>query len=292
MLMKENLYVLQPIEKTYKEQVLHTEYIARIFLNMSASSDCMSLIMDYREKDCIDTMRVLNPDYVFTTQNIELGDFQLRDPESQDIRVILERKTTKDLEQSIKDGRFTEQKKRLQDYRQSNPHVIILFVIEGGKMDFVEDHTIDNMPMKSINTCLFHLPLREKMHVFYTKDVQSTCRFVRALHDRCEKHWDVYHPQCNFHTSHQDYLSNTGHLNSKKKAQVNKEDTYHLQLACFPGISIRKAQDIARHTETKSIKELCDKINDRGFEDVFTDIPGIGKKTREMIAEYILSKNL
>ena len=56
----------------------------------------MSLIMDYREKDCIDIMREMHPEYMFTTQNIELGDFQLRDPESQDIRVILERKTIKD----------------------------------------------------------------------------------------------------------------------------------------------------------------------------------------------------
>ena len=247
--------------------------------------------MDCREKDCMEIMRELHPEYAFTTQSIELGDFQLRQPESQDIRVIMERKTIRDLAQSIKDGRFTEQKKRLQDYRQCNPHVIILFLIEGGKMDFMENQMVDNMPMKSIYTCLFHLALREKMHVFYTKDVQSTCRFVRALHDRCEKHWDVYHPQSNYQTPHQDYLSNTGHLNSKKKAQVSKEDTYHLQLACLPGISVRKAQDIARHTETKCIKELCDKINAVGFDVVFADISGIGKKTREMIAEYILSKN-
>ena len=288
MLMKENLYLSHTHRiKTYKKQVR----IQCIFI-MSASSVCMSLIVDCREKDCIEMMREMHPECVFVTQSIELGDFQLRDAENQDIRVIVERKTIKDLAQSIKDGRFTEQKKRLQDYRKTNPHVIILFVIEGGNIDFIEDQMIDNMPMKSIYTCLFHLPLREKMQIFCTKDVQSTCRFVRALHDRCQKHWDVYHPQCNFHTSHQDYLSNTGHLNSKKKAQVSKEDTYYLQLACLPGISIRKAQDIGRHTETRCMKELCDKINVLGFDRVFADISGIGKKTREIMAEYILSKNM
>ena len=94
----------------------------------------MKLIIDNREKSIIPLFQEVE----YETTNLDLGDFQIINPEGE-IILIIERKTQADLLSSIKDGRHREQKLRL--LNSSIPN--IAYLIEGkndnGKWEKLND---------------------------------------------------------------------------------------------------------------------------------------------------------
>ena len=96
----------------------------------------MKLVIDYREKslkDLFDSNEDTSSQIFY--ENLDIGDVHLAynstDLNAPLIQVILERKTLNDLACSIKDGRYREQKMRLLKYREDNPHIKILYILEG-----------------------------------------------------------------------------------------------------------------------------------------------------------------
>ena len=89
----------------------------------------MYLLIDYREQDFIKklseftfiendvlkTITINNKDIHFKITNLIVGDFIIKESLENDnsIKVVIERKSIQDLNSSIKDNRFREQKSRL-----------------------------------------------------------------------------------------------------------------------------------------------------------------------------------
>ena len=87
--------------------------------------------VDYREKKLIKLLTLFNKEYdlklKITVENLDIGDIILYKNEKE--KIIIERKTLKDLESSLKDGRYIEQSYRLNGYTLHNHNII--YLIEG-----------------------------------------------------------------------------------------------------------------------------------------------------------------
>ena len=86
----------------------------------------IELLIDHRERE-LKTFFANYSNVKFS--NLDIGDIVFR--YQGDIVVLIERKTIGDLISSIKDGRYREQKMRLLKYREDNPHIKILYILEG-----------------------------------------------------------------------------------------------------------------------------------------------------------------
>ena len=84
----------------------------------------MEFIIDNRERDIKDK---LNGKEYIKFENLEIGDIIIK--YNGEIKIVIERKNIKDFSNSIKDGRYAEQKIRLKSLKLDPSN--IYFLIEG-----------------------------------------------------------------------------------------------------------------------------------------------------------------
>ena len=84
----------------------------------------MEFIIDNREKDIKEK---LNGKEYLKFENLEVGDINIK--YNGEIKIVIERKNIKDFSNSIKDGRYAEQKIRLKSLKLEPSN--IYFLIEG-----------------------------------------------------------------------------------------------------------------------------------------------------------------
>ena len=96
----------------------------------------MIIKIDYRERDLIELCQNLivspkvNSKLTIITENLHVGDIVITDTDNQgEELLIIERKSLNDLAASIKDGRYSEQSFRLNQYPTHNHHIV--YLIEG-----------------------------------------------------------------------------------------------------------------------------------------------------------------
>ena len=176
----------------------------------------MELLIDYRESRLIQVLTEL--DVAFTTQNLELGDAQIVSP---DFTLIFERKAGSDLDASIKDGRYHEQKARLLGLRCT-------YILEATQLD-----------TEAKQSAVIHTMYRDNMHVVFTRDTHETAGFIKNVYQRC-----ILHPEYFSGTTAPTSYLNT--LKSKKSENINPESCWILQLSQIPGISIIIAKSISQ----------------------------------------------
>ena len=107
-------------------------------------------------------------------ENIELGDIHIV---YNDIFFIFERKTTGDLQSSIQDGRYKEQKTRmLANYTQKQ----ISYIIEGD--DVLSSKTYNKSRM--LQGAYLHTMFRDNIRVLYTKNTNETATLILTISTR------------------------------------------------------------------------------------------------------------
>ena len=96
----------------------------------------MIIKIDYRERDLIELCQNLivspkvNSKLTILTENLHVGDIVITETNKQgEELLIIERKSLNDLAASIKDGRYSEQSFRLNQYPTHNHHIV--YLIEG-----------------------------------------------------------------------------------------------------------------------------------------------------------------
>ena len=176
----------------------------------------MRLLIDCRESRLITLLNEI--DVPFETQNLELGDIQIVAP---DFTLIFERKAGNDLEASIKDGRYQEQKARLLGLRCT-------YILESTQID-----------TEAKQSAVIHTMYRDNMHVVFTRDLSETGGFIKNVYQRC-----VLHPEYFSGTTTLTSYLNT--LKSKKSENINPAGCWILQLSQIPGISIVIAKSISQ----------------------------------------------
>ena len=153
------------------------------------------IIIDTRETKLIELIKSASAFKIpYQVENLQIGDIIIRhqideNSSSKTYNIILERKCITDMIASIKDGRYKEQKIRLQSEVAKNnsttpstTQTIIAYILEGSQNELrlSQDKTILN---GSIISSLF----RDKIPILRTYTLQETLEIIVRLHDRLSK---------------------------------------------------------------------------------------------------------
>lgn len=132
----------------------------------------LKILIDYREKNLISLLKV-----PIEVVNLELGDIQFQYLDK--TILVLERKSVSDLNSSIRDGRYHEQKHRLISNIERHR---IVYLIEG---DIPENSVyIDN---DKVYSSILHTIFRDQLIVYRTKNIAETAEFLTRLANRITK---------------------------------------------------------------------------------------------------------
>jgi ERCC4-type nuclease len=137
------------------------------------------IIVDYREKKLIDKLkcsqRISN---VLEIRNLDIADIILQ---FETYSFYIERKTIPDLISSIKDGRYKEQKMRLQAHKQRDINSQIMYIIEGpNKFRHQGEENVYYGAWISI-------VLRDNIPLFRTNSLEETASLIVRLLMRLQK---------------------------------------------------------------------------------------------------------
>ena len=113
-----------------------------------------------------------NLDYV-TYHNLDLGDYIFKYKD--EVVAIIERKTIDDMANSIKDGRYREQKSRLlENYDRTK----IIYLIEGDLTKANKSVNYNRVSKSTIQPSLINMYLRDHINVFHTNNETETVEFL------------------------------------------------------------------------------------------------------------------
>ena len=118
-------------------------------------------------------------------QNLQVGDIQIikkRHGENPLNILILERKTFSDLRSSLSDGRFSEQKRRI----NSTDFVNKGYIFEG--ILSKEDKQFQNI----IRQIIIRIQFKDKMCIFLTGSTQDTISLIKEMVRKLEKDKKLY----------------------------------------------------------------------------------------------------
>jgi len=208
------------------------------------STNKIEMIVDSREQKIIDILKDHNFSS-FTSTNIHSGDIQFLINNT--IIFIIERKTIDDLVFSIKDGRFREQKIRLNKYDNR----IILYLIEGlieyRKFQNISKTKICGLPLSTIIGAQTNILVRDKMNIYRTNYIEESVYFILNLYHKFQLYGleESFLNKCEY----------VDIIQSKKKDNINPLNCFIIQLSQIPGCSINMAKQIAE--ESNSMYHLC-----------------------------------
>ena len=251
-----------------------------IIKNNETIEESIKIHIDYREIKLIYELTHIVP-IVTVTKNLELGDALIVSTGKYPFTLLFERKAGGDLEASIKDHRYSEQKKRILSIYP--PHKCT-YIIEG--IPGVGANT-----NYMLNSAMVHTMYRDNIHIVNTVNANATANFIKTVYERCIAHPEYFCEKVNVGDASNasvNYIENTK-IKSRKIDNIDVNTCYLLQLCQIPGISHGIAKEIAKIYPNMSslidtlrnCKTPAEKINLLGC------INMIAKKKATKIAEYI-----
>ena len=142
------------------------------------------LIIDNREGKLIDLIKSTSSFTIpYEIKNLQLGDIVISSNTYPEKSIIIERKCVLDMLSSIKDGRYKEQKIRLQaEKHQSNGNTLICYLIEGNVND-VRFPTEKKVFHGSLVSSIF----RDEIPLIRTLNLNETLDIIVRIYDRINK---------------------------------------------------------------------------------------------------------
>ena len=189
----------------------------------------ISALVDIRERDLAP---LLSP---WPTKQLPVGDIWIG-LSGEDIApggIVAERKTVDDLEASILDGRYREQRTRLTTYTAAN-RARPVYIIEGGM-----DRMWGKLSQQALQKYLNRLAIRYGVPVFHTESTQGTADLCRLLAAQIEE------DAATFLATDPASVAYTSTVSVTKKG--NKEDPRNFASCALqgcPGISAAAAEAI------------------------------------------------
>lgn len=173
----------------------------------------MELIIDTREHDLIKLITL--PKVV---KQLDIGDILINNPDG--LSILIERKTINDLVASIKDGRYKEQKVRLQTFNGQ-----VIYIIENLLLK-------TNPYYEHIKGAIVSISL-SNFKVIQTKNIEETAEIINKIYAKLpEKKENITGG----------YIEN---IQVKKKENYTPELFYLLILSQIPKVSKKMAQEIS-----------------------------------------------
>lgn len=193
----------------------------------------MKLIVDSREKSDIHEA-VQSEISISEQRNLDVGDFAICD-DSDNIIVLLERKTCRDLAASLSDGRYKEQKIRLlsSSVRWKG------YIIEG---EFPENGIRQGSRVIVKNTyysILLGMTMRDKLLVYHTENLQETIKLLGQMIKKIPDYLSIQDSAVDAQEAHIKSISTVRKENMKPKL------CYLAQLCQIPGVSHKIASYIS-----------------------------------------------
>jgi len=215
------------------------------------------------------------------SENLLLGDIHIT---YENITHIFERKTLQDLQASILDGRYKEQKARL---LSTTPQKYITYIIEGDNILSPNSYS-KNKSM--IQSAYLHTLFRDNIRILYTKNIEETTTLILLIStkilDRPEK---FLYEEYTADKCYTDFVK----LKKKKIDNIDSKSCFIMQMSQIPMISniiakniyakytsmgnLVKSLDVFETTELK-VKELC-------------KLDGVGKEKAMSIIKNIFNEN-
>ena len=204
----------------------------------------MSVILDNRERDLMrifaSSVSQSKDDPSYTVKQLDIGDVHFVCPSAdsgseQKTIVIAERKAVADLEASLTDGRYREQRTRLLA-TCAEKGAAPLYIIEGPL-----DRLGGRKTIEELWTILNRLQMRYRVAVALTDSVDQTADYIRTLAAQI-----AADPRC-FDASTID-TSYSSYVKSSKRA--TKEDPRNFMTAVLtqcPGVSASVAETLVEH---------------------------------------------
>lgn len=182
-------------------------------------------------------------------------------------KLIVERKTLKDLSASIKDGRYANQKLRLME-----SGYMIAYIIEGLMEDINEESTLSAI----INTSL-----RDHIPVFQTANINETARLILKIKEgRFLK--DI--------KKEEGYLST---IKATKGGNISPQNSFSYFLIQVPRVSPTISHKIvAKYPNLPSLLKAYEELpNKEKREKLLASIEGIGKVISANVYHYLVGEN-
>ena len=229
----------------------------------------MQLLIDLREpKPLVQNIIALNEaaknKVTIIQKNLDIGDYVFYDEVSEQILLIIERKSLSDLEASIKDGRYKEQSFRLNEAPTHNHNII--YLLEGAIINYKEVGF-----RSTLYSTLFSLNYYKGFSVINTLNQTETATMLVAFATKIMRenkpgfYNDTESVNTHIVNSDETYIET---IKTSKKAHINRENIFQLMLMQIPGISSVSALALAN--EFKNMESLLQSLKDENtnFENI------------------------
>lgn len=205
------------------------------------------------------------------TENLDIGDIHIRDSDGK-IAYVIERKANNDLDASIKDGRYREQKSRLIESGISRKNII--YLIEN------LSKPKDQQTHKRIWSAISNTQHRDGLTVFQTKNIDQTVDYIFSLSSSVN----------NFIAIQDSIPDSSVNLNIKKR-NVESKEWFKYSLTLIPKCSNNIASIVTEKFPT--ISSLHSEIQQNGINCLENLKHGntqrrIGTKLSNSICNFIL----
>ena len=248
----------------------------------------MELIIDHREikiKDYFDN----NDNYkdIIKFDNLELGDFVIKYQD--EVKYIFERKTIKDLSNSIKDNRYHEQKQRFKYALDKNIKVSYIFEYFCGYEGLNNSVNICDLKGNILLSGIINTTLLDNFGIFLTQNTNETIYLLEYFINRMTNNPDKYFKK-------NQYINHKCLMKKRKKDNITKETMLLLSLSQIPGISDKIANIISKNFQ--SMKEFINFMDNMEYKDKINYLSTleynikndkkrkVGNKIAEKIIEY------
>lgn len=167
--------------------------------------------------------------------------------------ILIERKTLADLNKSISDGRYKEQKLRIMDSEIPEKY----YLVEGNLYGAFRD--LKNIPIKDYSRmygAIVHTTIRDGIPIIRTENMEDTYKILFKIYDAVDKFGAQILAKFKLTPGASDYVET---LKPAKKDNMTAEVCYLAQLRQIPGVSVQMAQTLAE--KYPSFKSLIDAYN-------------------------------
>lgn len=244
----------------------------------------MNVKIDVRERDLIEQVKYfigimpIYKDINVIVETLPLGDVILENAGSE--KLIIERKSIRDLGASIKDGRYAEQSYRLNGIDMPNHNIIYLIEGDINKINKFVDKT-DKI---TIHSAVFSLNYYKGFSVIRTMNMEETALFIcnsanKLRKSESENKLPYYSSQLlkpvekNSNLECENVVSKVedsdekdyvGVVKKVKKENITPQNIDEIMLSQIPGVSSTTAISIIK--EFNSICNLIKQIEEKGVE--------------------------
>lgn len=242
------------------------------------------IIVDSREGALYNHILQKNCPIAVERTNLDVGDIMFVD-DATDSKIVIERKSTSDLASSIKDGRYRDQKARLQaNFQRKN----IYYIIEGS-LSHKNMGNVGN-PNATLLSAIVNSMMRDDLKVFRTVNVEDTADLVLCMANKVTKDTSLFNVDSNVVPNASNVVEAMV-IKTKRRENITADNLLHMQVATIPGISLASAKTICDNLQVHNMRELIQVLTTGEKQNaikVLRSVPGVGQCLADRVVNSLL----